>query len=334
MKIAYYASGWPINIGNGFIDYGAVHLIKTAAPNAQVYWASELAKWVFKANRQNMDHSIDLAELMDIDYLVVSGMSLCDEFIEVEGPVLKKLSERGVKIVFNGSGGESYHQKEVDNFKKFMASIQVTAFISRDEVSYNNFKDLCPVSFNGIDCGFFLSDAFRAAPLIIKDYVVYAFDWMDEPLLDTQGRKVMRAHHDCSKVLPNYASKSLRKNGTVFTLNNKWPFIRKVGFDDGFYFKNRDILISDIPDDYLHLYANCYAVYTDRVHAAIAGLSFGHYARLYSKSPRGYLFERMGVGDVKSKLVKLDQGYFNKEKQDHISFLKKVFAEKTEASVR
>jgi len=51
MKILFYAGGWPTNIGNAFIDYGSIYTIKTAVPNAEVYFAIELPRWFFKVNR-------------------------------------------------------------------------------------------------------------------------------------------------------------------------------------------------------------------------------------------------------------------------------------------
>jgi superfamily II DNA/RNA helicase len=87
------------------------------------------------------------------------------------------------------------------------------------------------------------------------------------------------------------------------------------------------VLISDIPDDYLNLYANAYAVYTDRVHACIATLSFGNLARLYSSSHRNSLFEKVGAEEIEKRLVKLDQDRLNIEKEKHLSFLREILTE-------
>jgi hypothetical protein len=75
------------------------------------------------------------------------------------------------------------------------------------------------------------------------------------------------------------------------------------------------------------LYANTYATYSDRLHACIATLSFGNFARLYLSSPRDYLFKRMGLEAIKEKLVKLDQDKMNIEKEKQISFLREIFKE-------
>ena len=45
MKIAYYDSGWPLAIGNAFLDYGSVYAIKQAVPQVDIFYASELPRW-------------------------------------------------------------------------------------------------------------------------------------------------------------------------------------------------------------------------------------------------------------------------------------------------
>jgi len=291
MKILYYGGCWPTNIGNAFIDYGSIHTIKTAVPEGTVHFASELPRWLFK------DKSVDLAELMEVDFVVVSGMNLCDEFLRNEGPVIKKLFDRGAKIIFNGCGGATYRKEEIKDFRKFFEEIKICGFISRDGVAFENYKDCAPLSYDGIDCAFFLNEAFRPASLKIEDYVVYNFDSMREPRIES-NKKVIRTHH------------SIGKSGRSIKYSIK-----------------QDALISDIPDDYLNLYAHAQAVYSDRVHACIAALSFGNLARLYSTTPRAYLFERVGAGEIREKLVKLDGERIQSEKNKQIDFLRRIFAE-------
>lgn len=300
MRIAYYGACYPTNIGNAFIDYGSIYTIKTAVPDAKVFYASELPRWIFKTNRSDMDRSIDLAELMDVDFVVVSGMTLCNDFIEAEGAILKRMQDRGVKLIFNGCGGAVYTKEEVNNFREFLKNINGSIFISRDERSYNFYKDYCLNSLNGIDCAFFLSDAFSPAPLIAKEYAVYNFDSMKEPKIEN-SKRVIRTHHSC------------------------FTFLQKKRFRRSKLFKERDVLISDIPEDYLNIYANALTIYSDRVHACIAGLSFGRSARLYSHTLRGGVFDRMGIGEIREKLIKLDMDKLDIEKKKQISFLKNIF---------
>jgi hypothetical protein len=322
MRIAYYGGSWVTNIGNAFIDYGSIFSIKTAFPNAKVNFASELPRWLFKMNQVDNSRSIDLAELMDIDLLIASGMVFCDDFVRNEGPILKKLSDRGVKIVFNGCGCATYDEAERTNFKIFLKSINAIGLISRDNYTYENFKDCFAKAYNGIDCAFLLFDAFDAANLRIKDYIIHNFDYMKEPVTDSE-RRIVRTHHSCDQFFPNYA---LQQNKTLFVLRRHKPFIQFGSHGDSgkTELEDKDVLISDNPEDYLNLYANTYATYSDRVHACVATLSFGKFARLYSTSLRARLFERVGAGDILNRLVKLEKDKLREEKDSQISFLREI----------
>lgn len=323
MKILYYGGCWETNIGNAFLDYGSLYTIKTAAPDADVYFASELARWFYKVNGKNMDNSIDLANLSNVDFLVVLGMTLYDEFIELEGPIIEKLSQRGVKIIFNGCGGGDYSKREIDSFKRFFEKIEVVGFISRDENAYHNYKDYFSKAFNGLDCAFFLREAFKPMPLRIEDYVAYSFEHIKEPKIEAHNKKIIRLQHECYKFFQKNKLKTGLFNGA------QWPFVKIIKKKSNNNFpRNNETLISNIPDDYLNLYANAYATYSDRIHASIASLSFGNLARLYSTSVNGFrtaILERVGAGAITKKLVKLNQSEINEDKQKQISFLKEIF---------
>lgn len=321
MKITYYDSGWPINIGNAFIDMGSVCAMRQAAPQAEIYHASEMSKWLPWVNQIDASAAFDVAEVMETDYLVVSGMTLCDEFIEVQGPALRSVAARGVKIVFSGCGGYLYTPDEIDHFKRFLGEIKPYAFVSRDRVSFGHFKDFFSVSYDGIDCAFFVSEAFKPAKLTIKDYVVFSFDHEPLPQIDTEGRPVIWTWHECFSVTPP----SFQRDQNHGVLSSKWPFWRPLRQRVREVYKRRPMMTSDVPDDYLHLFANAHATYSNRVHACIPTLAYGNIARLYTKSPRSYLFERAGVGEVLKTPVRLDQAFIAKEKAAQISFLSKVF---------
>jgi hypothetical protein len=85
-------------------------------------------------------------------------------------------------------------------------------------------------------------------------------------------------------------------------------------------------LISDFPDDYLHVYANAARTFSDRVHACVATLAFGGEAQLFSASDRSHLFERAGLGNIKEKPVRLDIDSLKSEKEKQLSAIQQVFA--------
>ncbi len=320
MRIVYYDSGWPINIGNAFIDMGAQYQIRQAAPDSKLFIASEMPKWLCWINNMDMKQAVDVAELIETDFLVVAGMTLCDEFIEVQGPVLRRMAKRGVKIIFLGASLYLYTQQEIDHFKKFLDEVKPHGFMSRDRESFKHFRDVAP-SYDGVDCAFFVREAFQPAKLTIKDFVIYNFDAMDEPEIEAHGKKILRTQHACFEVMPN----SFDRNRKTYFFKKNWPFIQRNDEAVKKFYSRPDMMISDVPEDYLHLFANTSATYSDRVHACIPTLSFGNQARLYTTSSRALLFDRAGVGDVKTRLVKLDQAKMDGEKKSQIAFLKDLF---------
>lgn len=292
-NILYYGACWPTNIGNAFIDLGSIQTLKIAAPDANIFMASELQIVLFEIKKQK-NNALNLAQYIDCDYVAVSGMTCCDEFIKNEGPILRELKKRGVKIIFNGCGQENYTEKETDNFKKFLKEIHPEIFISRDSITYKNLAGTAKNSFDGIDCAFWLPEAYTTPSLLVEDYIVKNFDTKKSPKIETD-KKIFNAHHQLIPDIPRY------------------------------HIKDKENLISDVPYDYLTLYANAEETYSDRVHACIATLIYGKKARLYSPTPRAYLFEKTGVGEIREKLVKLDQNYIEELKSAQIAFLQDVF---------
>ena len=176
-----------------------------------------------------------------------------------------------------------------------------------------------------MDCVFFFGDCFKRLPLVGGAFVTYCFDDMPEPEIAHAPATVIRPHHACTDVLQRRNT-----NGRwVFTLAKRWPFIQRVAPDPRpeRYLSEENILISDIPDDYLHLYANTSATYSDRVHACIATLAFGNAARLFLSTPRAHLFDRVGAGDITQRLVRLDMDRLRAEKARQVDALRAILEE-------
>lgn len=295
-NILYYGACWPTNIGNAFIDLGAMHLLQTCCPDASVFMASELPVWLFNYHKHG-DNALNLAQYIDCDYVTVSGMNCCDEFIRNEGKVIRQLKEKNIKILFIGCGQLKYTESETRNFRDFLEEIQPELFVSRDSVTYNNFADIAKKSYDGIDCAFWLPQAYKSPRLIVEDYIIKNFDNSEPPLIETD-KKIFITHHQITPEIPPH------------------------------HLDDKDNLISDLPYDYLMLYANTKETHSDRVHACIATLAYGNKARLYSNTPRMYLFDKVGATEIKEKLVSLDEDRFNELKTAQIDFLQEFFQSK------
>lgn len=313
IQILYYCSGWPTNIGNAFIDLGAIALLKAAVPNARIIFASEVPRWVFDVadresdkNRRRFrspaapvkENALDIAAVTQCDLFVYAGMSMCEEFKRVNGPPALAVARRGVPVLLMGTGAEYYTEEEKKSYGEYLRELAPVAFLSRDDRSYDLFAEFVPNSQRGIDCGFFLSDAWAPARLTLPRYIVSAFDSREAPEIDARGRAVYIAHHECWGLPP---AEQMRKPNT---------------------------LISDLPWDYLNLYAGAEEVHSDRVHACVAALSYGRPARLYSGTPRGSLFEAAGAAAVRDRLVTLDMAELKEKKQRQIAYVRRTILEK------
>ena len=333
IQIAYFGGAWSTNIGNAFIDLGSIQSLKVAAPNSRIHFVSELPMWLFgiqgrstkyrlfvrfarrlpkwmreipsrrtkdriikKKVSKNVKYCFDLMSAIKVDYVVVSGEVLCEEFIRLFGPTFSKLKEDKVKIIINGGGGANYSDKEITEFRKFMERINPYAFISRDEQSFKNYQDLTEHSLNGVDCGFFLNDCFTPAKVKLPKYVILNFDHHPEPELNIHDKLIIRTHHSC------------------------WGGVSKS------YLGKTNTLISNLPHDYLNLYANTQAVYSDRVHACVVTLSFGHPCKLCTETPRSSLLDKVGATTIRDKLTHPNTKKIEKEKEKQLKFLSNILA--------
>lgn len=306
IRILYYGAGWPTNIGNAFIDLGALALLHAAAPNAQIAFASEMPRWFFSqvprehrllprmANAGNQDNALDVASITECDLAVFSGMAMCETFIRINGPTILRLRGRSVPILLLGTGAETYSSQEQSLVECFLRDVDPIGFISRDDRSYEMFSGAASLSRRGIDCGFFVSESYTPFRLALPEYSVLNFDTTPEPELKVHHRLVIRTHHSCWVPIP---AKHLRDENT---------------------------LISDIPYDYLTIYANAEEVHTDRVHASVAALAYGRRTKLYHATPRGSLFDAVGADGIRQRPVQLDMQVLEDKKNAQIISVREI----------
>ncbi|MBW1804562.1 MAG: polysaccharide pyruvyl transferase family protein [Deltaproteobacteria bacterium] len=319
IRILYYGAGWPTNIGNAFIDLGAMAILREAAPDAQISFASEMPRWFcnyrfqrfkpkgpgrflpwnfFKANHglPKMDCALDIASVTQCDLVVFAGMAMCEEFSRINGKPILELTNRRIPVLLLGTGALTYTDKERELYADFLRRVKPIGFVSRDDQSYEMFSEVVPESLKGIDCAFFVPEAYQPFPLEIPPYIVVTFDSMPEPSFSPKGRKLVRAHHACWK-----------------------PSLIDYQYND-------HTLISDIPQDYLALYANAEEVHSDRVHACIAALAYGRKAKLYHPTPRGSLFTTVGANGIRDALIQINRQLLKEKKELQVKFVKDLIS--------
>lgn len=338
-KILYYGSCWPTNIGNAFVNLGAINALSAAlGESGVVYHFGGIGTYLFGLHGRPQNN-LFINDLASFDFVVLAGMTQCDENFRVTEFFLTRLAESGTKIVLAGGGANFYNPDEVKVVRDWMKKVPIYGFISRDTYSYENYGDLAEFSFDGIDSAFFISDGFRPIPLD-RDFVVFNFDKMPEPtdaIMAEQGLNTGNTvFYDTSHKGVDSGRRGLfgsrggkQEEGLQLlrTLDGKliirshhavWPEATTEA-----QFSVPSTLLSDLPSDYLNLYSQAHAVYSDRVHACIATMTFGNAAMLFGKQePRLRMFERVEAGKVTERPVKLDMANLQEEKDRQVEFLR------------
>lgn len=181
--------GWWSNIGNAFIDIGAYYMLRQLVGEENIYVISGTQYYPHRKGKYP-----DFIRDSSVDYIVFSGMVFAGTAI---GYYEESLRERtnDARIIFNGAGGNHYDSAEIDKSKKFLNAIDAYAIISRDEISYNEYKEYGEYSHNGIDVAFSIP-LFYEPPVINDKYIV--INDVDNVKKDSDA-KTYRTYHDCSK---------------------------------------------------------------------------------------------------------------------------------------
>lgn len=319
MKILHCGGGLPTNIGNAFIDFGIQYLIKETMPNSKIYFTSNAPNSIYSryGNSKMEKDFVNLSSIIKADFYVFGGSMLDLDWFKGHNRLFHDLVKNKSKIIMLGvGGGDTYPDNEIEAVRGYLKKLNVFTMVSRDKKAFENYHDLAEYSYDGIDCAFFLNDTFTPAKLSLPEYVIFNFDKMAEPKIDTT-EKIIRVHHASWKFSPNQ-------------LFSRWDFkmfVWNIIHHQTNLIKKIDML-SDIPEDYLNIYANTKATYSDRIHACVATLAFGNPTRLYSKSERSLLFDRVELSSIRGNIVSLDRGKIEKEKKKQIDFLHEIFTKR------
>lgn len=321
MEILHCGGGWPTNIGNAFIDFGLRYLIKETMPKSKVYFASNATNWIYHkyGNSKKKLDFVNVADAITADFYVFGGSMLSIGWFKEHLKLFYNLEKKRSKIIMCGvGGGDTYHDNEINEVRKYLKRLNLFIFISRDRKAFENYHDLAEYSYDGIDCAFFLKDAFTPVKLDLPEYVVFNFDKMVEPNMNIK-EEIIRVHHTPWWFSSNTFFSKYDIQRSLWNLVHHQTKIAK-----------KNDMLSDLPDDYLNLYANCKATYSDRIHACVATLAFDNYARLYGKSTRSLLFDRIGLSSIRDNIVSLDRKKIEKEKKKQIEFLTEFFAKSSQ----
>lgn len=348
MKIAYYGSCWPTNIGNAFVGLGVFQQLRAVlGPDVELHQIGALSPYVFR-QAGKPQNSFILLEHMEFDYIVVAGMTQCVDYWAVNERAISAALEGGARLIMIGSGAGTYDERETERVRKYMERYPVDVFVSRDRFSYDAYADLAPSSFDGIDSAFFLNTYGPLLPVSGPSFAMATFDSMDVELVLDDGRRMRPAqpdapvvtrrqalrrqlgrtkrrllgHPEVAPAKPREIRLDLEGRELYLAHHAPWPDFTRES-----YFDYPETLMSDIPIGYLSLYGAADVVYSDRIHACIASLALGNGAQLFGDNvPRLRMFEQVGAGAVMDEPVWLEPDLIQRLRDAQLQFLSDVFA--------
>lgn len=299
-----------------------------------------------KGNPRNY---VDFLQYLDVDYLVLQG-PVMNSWMQISWEeTFKALRKSKVKIILLSCAFFKFRDSEIAAVKSFLEEYPPHLISTRDDRTYDIIKSWLPrvPKYNGIDSGFFLNRCvtpFRTKPE--KPYITVNFDRYPEPTISTTPLDPKRFnirsvelegqsyYLGVPKFLDRYAHKgkiigyfadladrrklpeSLNNNAIVRPEHRFFPHVtHKI-------YRQPNATASDEPWTYISIYANSQFTISDRVHACVATLTYGKPAMLFTPSPRAALFKRLGLSQIKERLVSLNLDHLEQEQEYQISWLK------------
>lgn len=350
-RIALVGGQWAQNVGNAFFNLGGEHILGQVFGPDQVGFFQDQPNYrtlhnKFKGNPANY---VDFVKYLDIDYLVLQGPVLNSWMATSWEDTFKALAANGVKVILLSCAFFKFTESEIARVKAFLEAYPPALISTRDDRSFEILKDWVPQvpKYNGIDSGYFLNRC--VTPFKTRSdtpYMAMNFDRYPEPSLsqtapDAGKNRVQEIQIEgetwylsVPKFLDDWAHKGKIK-GYFADLTDRRKLPATIGErmvvrpEHRFFphvthkiYRQPNATASDEPWTYINIYANADYTLSDRVHACVATLAFGHPAMLFTPSPRAALFGRLGLTTIKEALTTLDLSMLAEEQDREIAWLK------------
>jgi len=305
MKILVENSVWT-NVGNGWFSFSLYYLMKKLYPDAEVFMGEGPIDLSFRITKDyQRKNALNVLDYERADVHVFNG-PIMSMLISEYGVVIPKLIERGESYCLISASGTNIPQEKRKALGEFLQKYPPIFFASRDEETYNAFKDYVPVAYNGVCTATLLG---RTMPnlqtfQLEKPFFISSFYTQLEPTFsvpngeDATIENVEVEHHKTLWHLPydiarhlNYRRNQQEEVGnklivrTLQNLNTKFNHIN---------FAMPNSFISFNPIKYLEVVKSSEFTISDRVHACVISLALGHPARFLFETPRAGIFDRMG----------------------------------------
>lgn len=350
-SFTHIVGGWSPNIGNAFFQVAGEQVLRDAAPESVIVRVGEKPGYPQYWNPKggNPKGYFDMAAAVASDYLVLMGPMFRPETLEIWGDSLEAIMNTGTRLILLGAGAMRYDSQSLASYRAFLRRFPPHLLVSRDSETFEALGDLAEHAHSGIDLAFFTSEQYPIVGLSnLGDFAAFSFDKMPEPriLLGAPGeprrggdlaafewqgktwhvrdhwrmRLAQRSRYAMfaeSLVFPGTGVESIDGFPIVRADHRYSPIIKRRTF------RYPNVFVNDTPWPYYELYGSANLVLTDRIHAAVIGLSYGRPAMVFSKSPRLRLLERFGLDEITSRPMTLDPAVLNRERSAVKAFLSK-----------
>lgn len=349
-RVALVGGQWAQNVGNAFFNLGGEYVLQQVFGPGSVGFFQDQPNYRTLHNKFNGNpkNYVDFVRDLDIDYLVLQGPVLNGWMRVSWEETFKALRAKGVKIILLSCAFFKFRESEISAVKSFLEEYPPALISTRDNRSYEILKDWIPdvPKYNGIDSGFFLNRC--VVPFRTRSdspYVAINFDRYPEPSLSLQdpgskynSRRIEIEGRTYFASVPKFLDKYAHKGKIIGYFADLFDRRKLPGEFDGrrivrpehrFFphvthkiYRQPNATASDEPWTYINIYANAEFTLSDRVHACVATLAFGHPAMLFTPSPRAALFGRLGLEAIREQLVELDLSRLREEQDAEIAWLR------------
>jgi hypothetical protein len=295
LRICVENSTWN-NIGDAFYQLSMRSLLKNCL-NAEIVDFDGPAKRAFRPARFVKKNTCDIRSQTDGDHFVLSGPILSLDFLETYGHFIRKILERGksyslLSVHAYAEGGE------IEVLREFFKSFPPIAFHTRDRDTFEKFRGISALEYDGICFAFFVNKL-DCIPTYLREYPYICSSFHN-------GIEPKVSYDSIEELLARPVENARRLGPLTWRVARHFEFLRRnastVGGAEiirpvhGFYpltyliFSRPNSYISHNPLVFLGIYKSCKATITDRVHAGVASLSFGNPAFIARLDGRYSLF--------------------------------------------
>ena len=342
---------WGQNIGNAFFNVGGKWILEnTFGPRVSEIQDQPAYRTFHRKHSGNPPKDFGLLKHLATDYVVLQGPMLTTSFRAIWEPTFKALKQRGVKIILISAGLFRYTPEEIEAARSFLKDYPPDVLSTRDARTYEHVHDLSPLSYSGIDSAFFWPRAYEPVKLEIDPYITVNFDQYPEPNIVVSKEPLAEnlvhyADHRFESLDRHWA---LKQPGLLkkFAAAGQWQCYLGARLDwrrlpeqvDGLnvmrpehrfnphvtwkVYRQVGAIASDEPFTYFSIYSQTQLTISDRVHACVATLAAGKPAMLCHPTPRAYLFERLGLNEIRQRPMTLDLEMLKREQEAELEFLR------------